>query len=124
MKILIIDDSFTMRRIEKNILMGIGYEDILEAADPLSAFSLLNEQKEIGLILLDWHMPSMSGLEFLKKIQSDQSLKNIPIIMVTSESDKARILEAIKAGANDYIVKPFTAAVIKEKIKEITELNK
>ena len=124
MKILCVDDFSTMRRIVKNILKQLGYENIDEAEDGMQAYSKL-KTGGFGFLVSDWNMPNMDGLELLKKVRSDPDLKNLPILMVTAEAEKDKVIEAIKAGVNNYIVKPFTAEVLKEKMDKIFEkLNK
>lgn len=119
MRILIVDDHEPMRKIIKNILRRIGLEDMDEAVDGRDAVAKLRE-KNFDIVLLDWNMPGMNGLEVLKIMKSDQNLKDIPVIMVTAESSKEKIMEAVKFGVSDYIVKPFTAEVLKKKIEEIS----
>jgi two-component system, chemotaxis family, chemotaxis protein CheY len=116
MKILLVDDSNTMRRIQKNTLIQIGYEDVSEAADGKLAVDFLKANPGIDLVLMDWNMPNMTGIEALKVIKADPAINKIPVIMVTSESEKTRIIEAIQAGAANYVVKPFQPDTLKEKI--------
>ena len=118
MKILIVDDFKTMRRIIKNILKQLGYNNILEADDGSSALTLLKREK-VDFIVSDWNMPKMSGLDLLKAIRSDEKLKSIPFLMVTAEAKKENIVIALQSGVNNYIVKPFTTETLKEKIDEI-----
>lgn len=118
MKILIVDDFSTMRRIIKNILRQIGYTNIEEAEDGNNALARLREDK-YDLVITDWNMPRMSGLELLKAIRSDSVLNGVPILMVTAEAKKEKVIEAIKAGVNHYIIKPFTAEILKAKIEKI-----
>jgi len=117
MKVLIIDDAMVMRNIHKNILMEFGLhdEDLLEAADGKSALQIATTTP-IDLFLVDWNMPELSGLDFVKSIRSMTSYKNTPIIMVTSEAAKYNVLEAIEAGVTNYIVKPIKADMLKEKL--------
>jgi two-component system, chemotaxis family, chemotaxis protein CheY len=117
-KILVVDDFATMRRIIKNILKQLGYNDIDEADDGAAAIAKLKSTK-FDFVITDWNMPNMSGLELVKAIRSDENIKSIPILMVTAEALKENIIEAVKAGVNNYIVKPFTAEVMKEKIDKI-----
>ena len=118
MDILIVDDFATMRRILRNVLKQIGFTSIKEADDGKSALKEL-KKKKFDLVLCDWNMPEMSGIELLKAIRADDELKDIPFVMVTAESQRDNILEAVKAGANNYIVKPFTADTIGEKLKKV-----
>jgi two-component system chemotaxis response regulator CheY len=117
MKILIVDDFASMRRIVKNTLKKIGFKNILEADDGTTALAMLKEQK-IDLILADWNMPKMSGLELLKKVKQDNTLKTIPVLMVTAEAQKENVIEAIQAGVSNYIVKPFTPDSMKQKLEQ------
>ncbi|MCB1195238.1 response regulator [bacterium] len=116
MKIIVIDDSMTTRRIIKNTLNQLGFEDIVEAENGLDA---LTKMDGIQLILTDWNMPEMDGLTFVKTVKSSVAYKNIPIIMITTEAGKDDIIEAIKSGVSNYIVKPFTKAILEEKVKAI-----
>lgn len=117
-KILVVDDFSTMRRIVKNILKQIGYTEIDEAEDGNGALAKLRQDK-YDLIVSDWNMPNMTGLDLLKTIRADNALNGIPVLMVTAEAKKENVVEAIKAGVNNYIVKPFTAEVLREKIEKI-----
>jgi two-component system chemotaxis response regulator CheY len=116
MKILLVDDSITMRRIQKNQLQKCGFNDIVEADDGMAALEVLKANMPIDLILLDWNMPIMDGLTFLKTVRADVAYKKVKIIMCTSEAEKSRVIEAIQAGAQDYIVKPFGADAIQQKL--------
>jgi len=115
MKVLLVDDSRTMRNIQKSALAQIGYSDITEACDGQDALSRVNAQIP-DLILLDWNMPNMDGLTFLKAFRT--SNKETQVIMVTTESEKSRVVEAIKAGVNNYLVKPFTPEQLNQRITE------
>lgn len=117
-KILIVDDFSTMRKIIRNILIQLGFKNILEADDGTTALEILKKEK-VDLIISDWNMPKMSGLELLKAVRSDENLKDIPFIMVTAEAQKENILEAIKYKVNQYIVKPFTPETLKEKLEKV-----
>ncbi len=118
MKILLVDDSTTMRRIQKNTLEKIGHTDVTEAGDGQEALTKL-AGGGFELVLMDWNMPNMTGIEALKKIKADPAIKHIPVIMVTSESEKSRIMEAIQSGAANYVVKPFQPETLAEKINAI-----
>lgn len=118
MKILVVDDFATMRRIVRNILKQIGFTNIVEADDGSTALDILKSDK-IDLILCDWNMPKVSGMDLLKQIRADNAMKDIPFLMVTAEAQKENIVEAVQAGCNNYIVKPFTADTISEKLKKI-----
>jgi len=113
MKIMLVDDSRTIRNIEKNVLAQLGYTDIVEAGDGLEALNLVAAQMP-DLFLVDWNMPNMDGLTLVKNLRAKN--KQVPIIMVTTEAEKSRVIEAIKAGVNNYVVKPFTAETLGEKI--------
>ena len=114
MKFLIVDDSSTMRRIIKNSLKRIGFEDIIEASNGKEA---LEVYREANIILTDWNMPEMDGLEFVKNVRLQD--KSIPILMVTTNAAKDDIVEALKNGVNNYIVKPFTPETLKEKVEAV-----
>jgi two-component system chemotaxis response regulator CheY len=120
MKILTVDDFSTMRRIIRNILRQIGYSNIAEAENGGAALNTLQTQ-EIDFVISDWNMPGMSGLELIQAIRADDKLKHIPVLMVTAEALKENVVEALKAGVNGYIVKPFTAETLKERIDAIFE---
>jgi two-component system chemotaxis response regulator CheY len=117
-KILIVDDFSTMRKIIRNILTQLGFKNILEADDGTTAIEILKKEK-VDLIISDWNMPKMSGLELLKAVRSDENLKDVPFVMVTAEAQKENILEAIKYKVNQYIVKPFTPETLKEKLEKV-----
>ena len=117
-KVLVVDDFATMRKIERNILSQLGIKNVDEADDGVTALPKI-QQNTYDVVLLDWNMPQMSGLELLKAIRSDPNSKNIPVLMVTAEALKDNIVAAAQAGVNDYLVKPFTAAVLEEKLKKI-----
>ncbi len=118
MKVLIVDDFATMRRILRNILKQIGFTNIAEADDGSTALKELKKEK-YDLILCDWNMPEMPGIDLLNTIKSDDELKGIPFVMVTAEAQKDNIVGAVKAGVNSYIVKPFTAETIGDKLKKV-----
>lgn len=118
MKVLIVDDFSTMRRILKNILRQLGFENVVEADDGTTAMAKLKEHK-IDFVVSDWNMPKMTGLELLKAMKADDTLKDIPFLMVTAEALQENIVAAVKAGVSNYIVKPFDAATMSEKIDKI-----
>jgi len=118
MKILVVDDFATMRRIIKNILTQLGFKNIIEADDGTTALDVLKSEK-IGLIVSDWNMPKMTGLDLLKAVRADTSLANTPFIMVTAEAQQDNIILAVKAKVSQYIVKPFTAETLSEKLNKI-----
>lgn len=115
MKILIVDDSSTMRRIIANTLKSIGQEDVVTAGDGVEGLQALNDNPDVQLVLTDWNMPNMNGLDFLTKVR--ETNKDLPMLMITTEAEKSNVVTAIKAGANNYIVKPFTPDVLGEKLK-------
>ena len=117
-KVLVVDDSAVMRQIIKKNLKELGFTELSEAEDGAAGLKKAGEEP-VDLIVSDWNMPNMTGLEFLKAVRADAGLKGIAFIMVTSESDKEKIMEAVKAGVNQYIVKPFNAIQLEEKIKAI-----
>lgn len=123
MRILVVDDFATMRRIIKNLLHDLGFDNITEADNGVNALNTLKNQR-IDFMILDWSMPEMDGLTLLKKVRGDENLKNLPILMVTAEARKEMIIEAAKAGVNGYIVKPFTANTLQEKINQVFENKK
>jgi two-component system chemotaxis response regulator CheY len=119
LKLLVVDDSSTMRRIIKNTLARLGYKDILEGEDGVQGWAVLNENPDMGMLITDWNMPEMNGLELVKKVLADARFRDLPIIMVTTEGGKAEVITALKAGVNNYIVKPFTPQVLKEKLAAV-----
>ena len=122
MRFLVVDDSPTMRRIVINALKTFGYTEIVEAGDGQEAFDKLQGGEVVDFVVTDWNMPVMSGLDLTKAIRGDDKFKHLPILMVTTRGLKADIIEALKAKVNNYVVKPFTPAVLKEKMDAI--LNK
>lgn len=120
MKILVVDDFSTMRRIVKNVLKQLGFENVDEAEDGAQAFSKL-QAGGFGMVVADWNMPNMDGFELLRNVRNDPVLREMPFLMVTAEAEKDKVIAAIQAGVNNYIVKPFTAEVFKEKMDKIFE---
>lgn len=120
MKILIVDDFSTMRRIVKNLLRDLGFNHTAEADDGQSAWPMLQTGK-FDFLVTDWNMPVMDGLELLKTVRADEKLKDMPVLMVTAEAKRDQIVIAAQAGVNGYVVKPFTAIILKEKIDKIFE---
>ena len=120
MKILIVDDFSTMRRIIKNLLRDLGFTNTDEADDGLTGLPML-QKGNYDFLVTDWNMPGMTGLDLLKAVRADERLKNLPILMVTAEAKREQIIEAAQAGVSGYVVKPFTAATLKEKIEKIFE---
>ncbi len=121
MKILVVDDSATMRRIVINSLKRIGYKEVCEGANGLEGLEQL-KAGGVEFIVTDWNMPEMNGLDFVKTVRSSDEWCEIPILMVTTRSVQGDVIEAMKAGVNSYIVKPFTPPVLKEKIESILKL--
>ena len=120
MKILIVDDFSTMRRIIKNLLRDLGFTNTQEADDGLTALPML-KNGSFDFLVTDWNMPGMTGIDLLKHVRADERLCSMPILMVTAEAKRDQIIEAAQAGVNGYVIKPFTAAVLKEKIEKIFE---
>ncbi len=117
-KILVVDDMSTMRRIIRTILNQLGYSNIEEAENGKQALAKLKKEK-FDFVVTDWNMPEMDGLSLVKAIRSDDELKHLPVLMVTAEAKKENVMEALKAGVNNYIVKPFTPEVLKEKMEKV-----
>ncbi len=120
MKILIVDDFSTMRRIIKNLLRDLGFTNTQEADDGVTALPMLRNG-DFDFLVTDWNMPGMTGIDLLKQVRSDPKLVSLPVLMVTAEAKRDQIIEAAQAGVNGYVVKPFTAQVLKEKIDKIFE---
>lgn len=120
MKILIVDDFSTMRRIIKNLLRDLGFTNTVEADDGTTALPIL-QTGTIDFLVTDWNMPGMTGIELLRSVRADEKLKTIPVLMVTAEAKRDQIIAAAQAGVNGYVVKPFTAVALKEKIEKIFE---
>lgn len=120
MKILVVDDFSTMRRIIKNLLKDLGFANIQEADDGSTALPML-QQGDFDFVVTDWNMPGMQGIDLLRAIRADANLKHIPVLMVTAEAKKEQIVAAAQAGVNGYVIKPFTAATLKEKLAKIFE---
>ena len=120
MKILVADDFSTMRRIIKNLLKDLGFTNIQEADDGSTALPML-QQGDFDFVVTDWNMPGMQGIDLLRAIRADENLKHTPVLMVTAEAKKEQIVAAAQAGVNGYVIKPFTAATLKEKLAKIFE---
>jgi two-component system chemotaxis response regulator CheY len=120
MKILIVDDFSTMRRIIKNLLRDLGFNNTQEADDGNTALPML-QSGNFDFLVTDWNMPGMTGIDLLKAVRADAKLASLPVLLVTAEAKKDQIIEAAQAGVNGYIVKPFTAITLKEKIDKIFE---
>ncbi|NVJ50275.1 MAG: chemotaxis protein CheY [Gammaproteobacteria bacterium] len=122
MKFLVVDDFSTMRRIIKNLLRDIGYQDVIEAEDGKQALAMI-KANQVDFVVTDWNMPNMTGIELLKAVREEYSFDDLPVLMVTAESRKEQIVEAAQAGVNGYIVKPFNAATLQEKLDKILKRN-
>ncbi|OFZ70280.1 MAG: two-component system response regulator [Betaproteobacteria bacterium RBG_16_58_11] len=118
LKFLVVDDFSTMRRIVRNLLKELGFQNVDEAEDGVAALSKLRNS-QFDFVVSDWNMPNMTGIDLLKEIRADATLKHLPVLMVTAEAKKENIVFAAQAGANGYIVKPFTAATLEEKLNKI-----
>jgi two-component system chemotaxis response regulator CheY len=120
MKFLVVDDYSTMRRIIKNLLHDLGYANVTEADDGNTALPLL-QNGSFDFLITDWNMPGMAGLDLLKAVRATEKLKKLPVLMLTAEAKREQIVEAAQAGVNGYVIKPFTAQTLKEKIDKILE---
>ena len=120
MRILIVDDFSTMRRIVKNLLNDLGYTNTAEADDGTTALTALH-QSAFDFVVTDWNMPGMTGIDLLRSIRADEKLKTLPVLMVTAEAKREQIIEAAQNGVNGYIIKPFTAQTLEEKLGKIFE---
>ena len=118
MRVLVVDDFSTMRRIVKNILRQIGFTNIVEADDGTTAWEVLNKDR-IEFVISDWNMPQMTGIELLRKVRSSEEFADLPFLMVTAEAQQENIIEAVQAKVSNYVVKPFTAEIMKQKIDKI-----
>jgi len=118
MKILVVDDFSTMRRIVRNLLKELGFTNVVEAEDGVEALRRLRADA-FDFVVSDWNMPNMTGIELLREIRKDGTLKHLPVLMVTAEAKKENIIEAAEAGASGYVVKPFTAITLDEKLQKI-----
>lgn len=118
LKFLVVDDFSTMRRIVKNLLQELGYNEITEADDGNTAWPLL-KGGSFDILITDWNMPGMPGLELLKAVRADARLAKLPVLMLTAEAKREQIVEAAQAGVSGYVIKPFTAATLKEKLDKI-----
>jgi two-component system, chemotaxis family, chemotaxis protein CheY len=120
MKFLVVDDFSTMRRIIKNLLNDLGYANVTEADDGATALPML-QAGSFDFLITDWNMPGMAGLDLLKAVRADARLAKMPVLMLTAEAKREQIVEAAQAGVNGYVIKPFTAVTLKEKIDKILE---
>jgi len=119
-RILVVDDFSTMRRIVKNLLSDLGFNNTVEAEDGNSAMAVLR-QDAVELVITDWNMPGMTGIELLREIRADARFRTLPVLMVTAEAKREQIIEAAQNGVNGYIIKPFTAQTLEEKLGKIFE---
>jgi two-component system chemotaxis response regulator CheY len=118
MRVLVVDDMMTMRKLVTKCCKEIGFTDFVEAADGALAFAELEKANPpIGLVISDWNMPNLTGLDFLKKVRADARFKALPFVLVTAEAEQSQVVEAVKAGVTNYVVKPFTAQILKEKLE-------
>lgn len=121
-KILVVDDMLTMRKIVQKGLKDLGFTDFTEAADGAKAWEVVNGSAQpFGLIISDWNMPNATGLDLLKRVRADGRFKNTPFILLTAESESTQVAEALKAGVDHYIVKPFTPDILKKRLEEVHE---
>lgn len=120
MRVLIVDDFSTMRRIIKNLLTDLGFNNTVEAEDGHSALAVLR-QDAVELVITDWNMPGMTGIELLREIRADAKFRTLPVLMVTAEAKREQIIEAAQNGVNGYIIKPFTAQTLEEKLAKVFE---
>jgi two-component system chemotaxis response regulator CheY len=118
MPILVVDDFKSMRSLIKSLLRKLGFENVIEADDGDEAWRLLNEE-DVEMIISDWNMPNMKGIDLLRKVRSSDEFKNMPFLMVTAEGFKENVIEAVKAGVSGYIVKPFSPQALQDKIDKI-----
>lgn len=118
-RILVVDDFPTMRKIVKTVLKQLGYGNVTEAEDGREGLDILKRDDRIEFVVSDWNMPNMTGIELLKAVRSDPKLKHLPFLMITAEAEKDNIIEAVKSGVSSYIVKPFNAGTMKEKLEKI-----
>ena len=121
LKFLVVDDSVTMRRIVVNSLKNLGYNDYVEAGDGKEALDKLGGDSSINFVITDWNMPVLSGLELVKTIRGDDKISSLPVLMVTTRGVKEDIMEALQAKVNNYVVKPFTPQILKEKIDQVLQ---
>lgn len=122
-RFLIVDDFSTMRKVIKKALFDLGYENVIEAADGIKAFELLEKYSQtnepIEIVMSDWNMPNMMGIDLLKKCRVDARYKSLPFMLITAESEQSQIIEAVKAGVSDYVIKPFSPSTLKVKLETV-----
>ena len=119
LKVLIVDDMLTMRKIVTKSCRDLGFKNFVEAADGALAWKTLNENPDVGLIISDWNMPNMSGLDFLKRVRADSKFAPLPFVLLTAESELEQVKTAVAAGVDNYIVKPFTPSVLQQKLDQV-----
>jgi two-component system chemotaxis response regulator CheY len=118
-KILVVDDMLTMRKLVQKACKEIGFTTFVEAPDGRKAWEILNATPDIALVLSDWNMPESTGLDLLKRVRSDTRFKTLPFLLITAEAEKDQVIEAIKAGASNYVIKPFTTDSIRDKLEAV-----
>lgn len=122
-RFLIVDDFSTMRKVIKKALFDLGYENVLEAADGIKAYDLLekysNTAEPVEIVMSDWNMPNMMGIDLLKKCRLDSRYKTLPFMLITAESEQSQIIEAVRAGVSDYVIKPFSPSTLKGKLEVV-----
>lgn len=122
-RFLIVDDFSTMRKVIKKALFDLGYENVLEAADGVKAYELLEKYSQtsepVEVVMSDWNMPNMMGIDLLKKCRIDSRYKNLPFMLITAESEQSQIIEAVRAGVSDYVIKPFSPSTLKGKLETV-----
>jgi len=119
MKVLVVDDFVTMRRITKTLMKQLGYTNMVEAEDGKQALDMLQKDSSIEFVISDWNMPNMTGLELLQAVRADEKLKKLPFLMVTAEAEQENIMAAVKSGVSNYVIKPFTALTLQDKLAKI-----
>lgn len=119
MKILVVDDFVTMRRITKTLMKQLGYTNMIEAEDGKQALDILQKDSAIEFVISDWNMPNMTGLELLQAVRADDKLKKLPFLMVTAEAEQENIMAAVKSGVSNYVIKPFTALTLQDKLAKV-----
>ena len=119
MKILVVDDFVTMRRITKTLMKQLGYSNMIEAEDGKQALDILQKDSAIEFVISDWNMPNMTGLELLQAVRADEKLKKLPFLMVTAEAEQENIMAAVKSGVSNYVIKPFTALTLQDKLAKV-----
>ncbi len=119
MKVIIVDDFVTMRRITKTLMKQLGYTNMVEAEDGKQALDMLQKDSSIEFVISDWNMPNMTGLELLQAVRADEKLKKLPFLMVTAEAEQENIMAAVKSGVSNYVIKPFTALTLQDKLAKV-----